>query len=696
MSLPSYQKRNNNLPLTTDNYISRTVGCNTNSALPNNNDSNFLATYPRQGYVRLPAPAPSPALPISRFYVTNFIVQAPGDIQTNSDFPNFINNWTYNVFLDNYFMYPPSYYINEHLKTYYQTGSGQIDDDTNDKGFLFILSRNNVPYYITNDFNNSHDSRENNKFIFTKRKDLTSYYSAHSSGSTVTFELLNAKTDYTNAITRLQAFTALRPNKDFTLFYNFRLYKTNLSVIRGSSLTVRNSALVVTNTVGEDDTFNDFLFDELQDVFFDNFTKINIAGTDKTTFYTYPDDIVTNNLSNLYIRDISDNAFYLSILSSNLINHNEVNITKKPNPSASPEFGNILSNSKIYYKIMNSTGNYLSNIVDQSITFNKVSPTFNENSIVSFKNPKNPAPAPRPAPAPLPSPAPAPLPSPAPAPLPSPAPVPLPSPAPPAAIVAGMYATTLTFNTLPTVTVLSNTLFTVIVPTTNNCNFGTYYQDAPLSNQQQSNCAGLPLNKCYSAILSNHQDNKIKVDYPITLITSNNLNFATPSYLSNGYPLRAGWAFVLNTRLNNSPPGTLTQPVTDQRRYLSNTYGSNLIEMSNNGIFDSDFSNKTVYYSNINSNISPKILTSSEIYNNLYVKHNQNEWYFKIAPYTPPNTDYKFKCFWKIINHANSRQMYVTLSNSVDSNLYTNSDSTTIQTVGPYIGLTTFPISPAL
>ena len=713
MSLPNYQRRGNNSPLTTDNYNSRTVGFNTNSALTNKNDSNFLATYPRQGYVRPPAPAPLPVLQTTRFYVTNFIVLAPGDIQTNVDFPGFSNGAIHNVFLDNYFMYPPSYYINKPDLTYHRTGSGQFDNLTNDKGFLFILNHNRttsdrIPYYITNNFNNRHDADLNNKFIITRRKDSTSYYSPHSSGTTVTFQFSNVN-DYATGITGLQAFPPALYNLDFTLFYNFRLYKTNLSVIRGSSLTVRNSALVVTDTVGHDpEVFEENLFDELQDVFFDNFTKINIAGTDRATFYTYPDDIITNNLSNLYIRDISDNAFYLSIGDLTI---NEVYVTKKPNPSASPEFGNNVLSSKIYYKIMNSTGNYLNNIVDQTITFNKVSPTFNENSIVSFRTPKNPAPAPRPSPAPAPV-GPPPV-GPPPIVVGGPPPVVVGGP-PPATIVAGFYETNLRIVERSGAVANYTSAFVDIVP--NNAVNG-YYENHTTA---RADCTGLALNKCYTAIPIGLPQNKVgsrKIDPATTITTdynytaypaSNNINILanTASVLpvgkTVGVPGANSWAHVLSNGPNSGTDRT-PQPVIDQRRHLSNILPSNLTKLTSGSTYNTlNFTNfssdNKVYYSNISPTIGTNFrLSQTDIDSNLYVKHNDG-WYFKILPQDPSLLwDPVFNFFWRITNAklSPSRYIFVTLSNIDTSKNFVNSNATTnnIVTKSSYIGLTSFSLS---
>ena len=115
MSYPTYRLRGDNSPLTQDDYISKTVGCNTNSGIANKNDSSFLTTYPVQGNVRPVSSAPSPALPTTRFYITNFIVKSPNNIRGNSDFARFSNNEEYVVFLDNYFMYEANYYMNNSI-----------------------------------------------------------------------------------------------------------------------------------------------------------------------------------------------------------------------------------------------------------------------------------------------------------------------------------------------------------------------------------------------------------------------------------------------------------------------------------------------------------------------------------------------------------------------------------------------------
>ena len=203
MSLPQNyidRIRQTNDPLD-DDYISKTVGYNTNSSL-NKNDPSFLATYPKQGYVNplspvpspapssappspvpspapspalKPSPAPSPDLPISRFYMTDLRVNAPNSL--TGEFPNFTPSTpespsSYRVWLDNYFMKPPSYYLNNPSLTYFKTDStsGFDTNGENDKGFLFILSDDFImPYYITNNFNTRNEWFTNNKFIITKR-----------------------------------------------------------------------------------------------------------------------------------------------------------------------------------------------------------------------------------------------------------------------------------------------------------------------------------------------------------------------------------------------------------------------------------------------------------------------------------------------------------------------------------------------
>jgi len=369
MSLPQNyidRIRQTNDPLD-DDYISKTVGYNTNSSL-NKNDPSFLATYPKQGYVNplspapssappspvpspapspalkpspvpspapspalKPSPAPSPDLPISRFYMTDLRVNAPNSL--TGEFPNFTPSTSespssYRVWLDNYFMKPPSYYLNNPSLTFFKTDStsGFDTNGENDKGFLFILSDDFImPYYITNNFNTRNEWFTNNKFIITKRKSLTSYYSADPATFTATFTFTEDNPNADKVIRTLQIRNNFITGRDFKLFYNFRLFNTSLRVIK-------NDLSLPSITQDENPTydFDTDNFDDNQHVFFDNFSN----NSDDISFYTYPTIIDAGGLSNLYVYDTSGRAFYLSIGD---LTKNEVYITRKFDPSLSPD-----------------------------------------------------------------------------------------------------------------------------------------------------------------------------------------------------------------------------------------------------------------------------------------------------------------------------------------------------------------------
>jgi len=407
MSEPIYRTRPDNQTLT-DTYIDKTIGSKNISNSKEPNDSGFLSTYPKQGRRRpVPSPSPTPAEKIYRFYATGLFANTPGGGFSTTDF-KFVTHSSYPIYLDNFFMQPTTYYIDNKSITYHLYEEKFIQD----LGFLFILDDDNVPYYMSAAFNEAYSLVSN--FTISKRKNKTFYYqrettSALAANMNFTVRKIN---NYTPPyITRLTPLEILLPNfrdnRDFTLFHNFRFYNTNLKLIK-RTLPNGNPVYfdprdIADQAEDEGEFKQDKNFGAQHVVNYDNFDQIEIGAAiiddPSESFDRYPTNIdplkrnlyVYNNTSYYpyyinYTEPGSDNVYLLRRLDETVPEDYQ------------DDYGTLnVTNDKYYFKLVSSPkpypqssteSTYVTNLNTALIYFTKPRVIFNLGQIRGFYNPK--------------------------------------------------------------------------------------------------------------------------------------------------------------------------------------------------------------------------------------------------------------------------------------------------------------------
>lgn len=323
-----------------------------------------------------------------RFYTTNLsVTDGSGNLSDSLDFPNFTDNQSYQVFLDNYYMEIPSYYINQNRN--------YSNEYSTSRGFLFILDNLKIPYYITNHI------EAGKTFIICKRTDNMgesskplSYYGVNLDTTKRADLILNA-----SDVTSLTAFTQTAINGlKFTCLRNYRFYTTDWNAV------TRGPALPADYTISGTDALDisggfDIASTGIYNINFDNFAELDnpslatIDPTPDSSFYTEPTAITNENYTKFFVWDNSPTSFYPYYLQKDLTGYYITKTLRKSAPANYP--GNKDINKKIYFHIYKD-GEAItldkSNLINpftttKKITFTHMRPSIGLNSITSYNDP---------------------------------------------------------------------------------------------------------------------------------------------------------------------------------------------------------------------------------------------------------------------------------------------------------------------